>query len=305
MSMDVEITRVGKHSLLLSSPVMPAAGTFGFGNRYLRLIKTEKLGAIVTDPISRHPRKLARGSHVVPLAGGLLMHTGLPNPGVKAILKQYTQVWDKLPVPVIAHLIDREPHDLRRVVEALRNSPNVAAVELGLHGEATGDEIYALTDAVLQATQVPLERAVETSRVVARTEAGAIVVGAPPRGRARDRLTGEIITGRIFGPLVKPLALNAVAEVVEAIKAYGIPVIGAGGIHTPEDAREFIEVGARAVQLDSVIWTRPGQAEIIARDLGGLQLTRPSDWYPDEWFPGIGDTFRKQAFSPPPDNLPD
>ncbi len=42
-------------------------------------------------------------------------------------------------------------------------------------------------------------------------------------------------------------------------------------------------------------------AEIIARDLGGLELTRPFDAYPDEWFPGIGETFRKKNTPPPPD----
>ena len=50
--MVVDITRPGKTSLLLSTPVMPAAGTVGFGDSYRRLVDYEKLGAIVTNPVT-------------------------------------------------------------------------------------------------------------------------------------------------------------------------------------------------------------------------------------------------------------
>jgi dihydroorotate dehydrogenase (NAD+) catalytic subunit len=309
--MDVELTRLGKHSLILDSPVMPAAGTFGFGDLYTRLIKTEKLGAIVTDPVSLRPRRAARGTHVIPLAGGLLMHTGLPNPGVNKVISEYRKTWARLPVPVIVHVMDRDPTDLRRCVRALLNVPNVQGFELGMHGATTREELITLIDTVVQTSQlpllvrVPLERALELAPVIANSEAGAIVVGAPPRGTALDPIGGEPISGRVFGPLVKPQALHAVSTVIELVKHDDLPVIGAGGIHSPLDAREFIAMGARAVQLDSVIWTRPVQAEVIARDLGGLQLTRESDAYADEWFPGIGDTYRKQALPPPPSDLPE
>lgn len=310
--MDVELTRPGKYSLIIDSPVMPAAGTFGFGNRYVRLIKTEKFGAIVTDPVSLRPRRIAHGPNTVPLAGGLLLHTGLPNPGVEKVVKKHRRNWANSPIPVIVHLIDRNPGDLRRCVRALMSVAGVQGFELGLHGQATQEEVYSLINTIVHTTQlplmvrVPLERALELAEVVAQSEAGAIVVGAPPRGIARDPVTGKLVRGRVFGPLVMPQALYAVTEVIAALSKIDLPVIGAGGIHSAEDARTFIEAGARAVQLDSVIWSRPEQAEIIARDLGGLQLTREAGAFPDEWFPGIGDTHKKQqSAAPPPDDLPD
>jgi imidazole glycerol phosphate synthase subunit HisF len=72
-----------------------------------------------------------------------------------------------------------------------------------------------------------------------------------------------------------------------------IPVIGAGGIHSQQDARDFIEAGARAVQVDSATWVQPNLLEYIARDLGGLVLTRPVGALADEWHPGMGETERK------------
>lgn len=309
--MDVELTRTGKHSLVVHSPVMPAAGTFGYGDRYAKLIKLEKLGAIVTDPVTNKPRRMAGGPHLVPLPGGMLLHTGLPNPGVNKVVKKYEKVWRNLGVPIIVHVLGTTPQDVRRCARTVSLSPEVSGIELGIHDMANTDEIRALIRAVVETTQLPLlvrlplERAVELAPVVAATDAGAVVVGAPPRGLARDPISGRLVSGRVFGPLVRPLALRVVMQVVRDVEADALPVIGCGGIHSAGDARDFIEVGARAVQLDSLIWLQPHEAEVIARDLGGQQLTRASDAYPDEWFPGIGDTYRKQMMPPPPDELPE
>jgi len=309
--MSLELTRPGKHSLILDCPVMPAAGTVGYGDRYDKLIKPDKWGAIITDPVTLKPRQAARGTHVVPLPGGVLMHTGMPNPGVNKVLKEYTSVWRNSAVPVIVHVLATHPTEVERCARALDACTAVAGIELGLHHRATAEEAQALIQAALAGTQLPLlvrlplEQAAELAPIVARTGAGAIVVGAPPRGIARDPLSGRLVNGRVFGPLVKPIALRTVGQVIQALGKDSIPVIGAGGIHSPQDARDFIEQGARAVQLDSVIWVRPHIAEVIARDLGGLELTRAANAYPDEWYPGIGLTDVQSMTPPPPKDLPE
>ncbi len=53
--MAIEITRPGKYSLIVSTPVMPAAGSFGFGDNYKNLINYDKLGAMVTNPVTIDP----------------------------------------------------------------------------------------------------------------------------------------------------------------------------------------------------------------------------------------------------------
>ena len=68
----------------------------------------------------------------------------------------------------------------------------------------------------------------------------------------------------------------------------------AGGIHSPQDARDYLEAGAVAVQVDSVTWVDPKMLEIIGRDLGGLVITQPTDALPDEWHPGMGETERRK-----------
>ncbi|MBN1966348.1 MAG: hypothetical protein JW910_16990 [Anaerolineae bacterium] len=309
--MEIELTRLGKHSLVVGAPIMPAAGTFGYGDRYHKLLKVEKFGAIVTDPVTYPPRRTNKKPHVVPLPGGMLLTSGLPNPGARNVVKTYQGTWSNLPVPVIVHVWGATPPEVRRCVRAITACPDVAGIELGIHDNSSADEVYAYIQAVLETTQLPLlvrlplERAVELAPVVAVSDAGAVVVGAPPRGTGRDPVTGQMVSGRIFGPLVKPLAVRTVEQVVRQVERDALPVIGAGGIHSVQDARDFIEVGARAVQVDSVLWVRPKQAEIIARNLGGLELTRASNAYPDEWFPGMGITNQHEQIPPPPEDLPE
>jgi dihydroorotate dehydrogenase (NAD+) catalytic subunit len=68
----------------------------------------------------------------------------------------------------------------------------------------------------------------------------------------------------LSGPAIKPLALAAVARLVAALT---IPVIGIGGIASAEDAREFLGLGARAVQIGTANFYRPGVAAACAAEL--------------------------------------
>ncbi|NJL58106.1 hypothetical protein HC928_25570, partial [bacterium] len=43
-------------------------------------------------------RSPAAGPRVVPLDAGILVHTGLPNPGLNKVLKRYRNLWLMLPL---------------------------------------------------------------------------------------------------------------------------------------------------------------------------------------------------------------
>jgi dihydroorotate dehydrogenase (NAD+) catalytic subunit len=55
--------------------------------------------------------------------------------------------------------------------------------------------------------------------------------------------------------------------VYETAKAVSIPVIGMGGITTPEDAVEFMLAGATAVQVGTASFADPRAVERISRGL--------------------------------------
>src|SRR5690606_14981499 len=123
----------------------------------------------------------------------------------------------------------------------------VDAIELGLYDDIDADAAERFTLAALEGTEkpvivrLPFQFTLEMAQAAEDGGAGALVVCAPPRGTARDPLTGRLVSGRLYGPMVKPIVLRMVGQLVRQVN---IPVIGAGGIHTPQDARDYLEAGA-------------------------------------------------------------
>ena len=277
--MSIRITRHAKNSLVVESPVMNAAGTLGFGDEYRDLIELDTLGAFVTNPMTYTHWNPATGTRVVPLEGGVLMHTGLPNPGLSKVISQYRAVWERMPMPVIAHIVVNNVDEVQRCVSLLEREDTISAIELGLSDEISPAEtewyLRAATDRTEKPmlARLPFSASIDHFKAAIDAGVGALVFCAAPRGTARDQ-AGRLVAGRIYGPLVKPIVLRMVGQLARRFP--NIPMIGAGGIHTPQDARDFLEAGAAAVQVDSVTWVMPKMLENIARDLGGLQLTQPS-----------------------------
>jgi dihydroorotate dehydrogenase (NAD+) catalytic subunit len=67
---------------------------------------------------------------------------------------------------------------------------------------------------------------------------------ASPTGR------GGLITGRLYGPSLFPRAL----EIVYSAAKLGLPIIGASGVWTKENAEAMLSAGALAVQVDAALW---------------------------------------------------
>ena len=61
-------------------------------------------------------------------------------------------------------------------------------------------------------------------------------------------------TGGVSGPVVHPIAVRMVYQTAQAVN---IPIIGMGGIATPEDAIEMILAGASAVSVGTANFHNP------------------------------------------------
>lgn len=274
--MAIELAPNHKTGLSLANPVMPAAGCFGFGLEYDRLVEMQALGAIVVGPLTGGPRRGAEPPRAVPIAGGVLLHTGLANPGVAAAAKRYARVWVRSPVPVIVHVAGTSPDETMGCCRRLSGIEAVAGIELGLPDFAAGEDVAAIVQAARGATSQPLivrlplargvaeglARADALCEVAVRLGADALTVAAPPRGTAWH--AGRFITGRLYGTLVLPQALRALRRVAELV---AVPLIGCGGIHCAEDALAFLRAGAVAVQVEAALWHDPACLARMAHDL--------------------------------------
>lgn len=295
--MSIDITRPGKTMLQLETPVMAAAGILGNGDVYRELIQLDKLGAFVTSPVTYAPWKPAAGTRVVNLSSGALVHTGLPNPGISKVLAKFRDAWDALPMPVIMHVVATNLEQVRKCASRIDAENAVDAMELGLNDDTRWEDCEQMVAGAVKNTEkpvlvrLPMTDPFNLAKAAVDGGASTLVACAPPRGTARDPLTGRLVGGRIYGPLVQPMILRIVGQLAHEIK--DVPIIGSGGIHSQQDARDYIEAGAKAVQVDSVTWVNPIVLEYIARDLGGLVLTRQAGALADEWHPGLGETERK------------
>lgn len=300
----IEIS-AGKQSLRLANPVIGGSGAFGYAGEYGKLIDLSALGALVTNPVTLRPRRAAGGPRVVPLDSGVLVHTGLPNPGIYKVHQKYAARWKSSPTPIIVHIIGNSPDEVGECAAFLDRQEEIAAIEIGLNDQATHRDARLMISAARVQTQLPilarlpLYQAVHTAAAAAEAGANALVIAGPPRGTTRDPLSGQLVGGRVYGPWLKALALRAAGQVAGRVN---IPVIGCGGVHHPDDARDYLEAGAVAVQVDSVAWVRPEMVGIIARNLGGLEMTRHAGALPDEWYHGTGETAgtRAQIWPSPP-----
>ena len=265
----IDLAPQHKVGLTISNPVMIASGCGGYGPAYRSLLDLSAFGAFVTNPITLRPRSGPAQPRLAETAAGLVLNTGEQNPGVKKVIQYYAKNWRNLATPVIAHLPADEPDDLRRTAQALASIEAIAAVELGLPHQAIPRDVIQWLRAIQEGcplpvlVKLPLDQAEELAIVAVEAGADALVIGAPPLASAMAE-NNLMVNGYLYGPALHSMALRSVQLVREVIR---VPIIACGGIHSLADAQAFLSAGAIAVQIDSLLWIEPKQAEAIAKEL--------------------------------------
>ena len=209
-------------------------------------------GAFITNPLSLRPRHPTAEPTVIEYQGGFLLHTGLPNPGIHAALKKYSAKWTRSELPIIVHLMADRPEETQHMVRMLETQENVMAVELGF-APLLANDILMLTLEMCMGEiplifSLPVEQVLSLGPRLIQDGAQAISIAAPRGALMTDH--SSLITGRLFGPSLFPQTLDTVNNAAKL----GIPIIGAGGVWSKENADTMLSVGALAVQVDAALW---------------------------------------------------
>jgi len=241
-----------KRDLYFSKPLMNAAGSLSFAPDPRAGIDLGLFGAFVTNPLSLRPRLPAAKPAIMEYPGGFLLHTGLPNPGFQAGLKRYSAKWSRSDLPIIVHLMADRPEETQKMVRSLETQENVMAVELGF-APLLANEIILLTLEMCLGElplifSLPVEQVLSLGPRLIQEGAQAISI-ATPRG-ALPTENSSLTTGRLYGPSLFPRTL----ETVYSATRIGLPIIGAGGVWTKENADAMLSVGALAVQVEATLW---------------------------------------------------
>jgi len=272
--------------LKLKNPIMPASGTFGYGEEYSPYIDLNQLGAIVTKGMSLNPKAGNNTPRICETTSGMLNAIGLQNVGIDAFIKDKMAFLSQYDTPVIVNFFGNTQEEYGEVAARLNDVPGVAALEMNIScpnvkqgGIVFGTEPQAAATVVSLVRKrttkpliVKLTPNVTDIQVMARAsaEAGAdalslinTITGMAVDVKTRKpRLSNTI--GGLSGPAIRPVAVRLVHQVVQAVK---VPVIGIGGITCAADALEFLIVGARAVQVGTANFVDPSVMATIIADL--------------------------------------
>ena len=273
--------------IALKNPVMTASGTFGYGVEFEDVVHLSKLGGLVVKGLSKEPMTGNPPPRLWETPAGMLNAIGLQNIGARAFIEEKLPRLRKINnIVIVANVFGYVREDYQHTIEILNEGEGIAAYELNVscpntaHGGLQfGSDPRSLEEVVVAAKRaakrpliVKLSPNVTSIAQMARVaqDAGAdalslvntfVAMAIDPKTR-KPRIAN--ITAGLSGPAIKPIAVRMVYDAAHAVK---IPVIGMGGISTPEDVIEFMLAGATAVQIGTASYWDPCATEKIVDGL--------------------------------------
>ncbi len=269
------------------NPIILASGTAGFGREVAGVIPLDRLGGLVTKAVSPEPRAGHPAPRVAEFEGGMLNAVGLANPGVEHVARTELP-WLAAHVRrarVIVNVVGALVEDYVKVVATLATEAIVTAFELNVScpNTAKGGEEFGADDRVLAdlvsrcraaAAQPLIVKLAPTLPDIGRTASAAAAAGADgftvvntipgtlwrraAGGRASRLGYGQ---GGVSGPALLPVGVLATRRVRERT---GKPVIGVGGVRTPDDVEQYLGAGASLVGVGTAALADPRVPERLA-----------------------------------------
>ena len=295
---DLSVTLSG---VKLDNPVIPASGTYGFGQEFLPYYDINILGSLSFKGTTAESRFGNPTPRIAECPNGMLNSVGLQNPGVDHVIAHELPALRKVfHKPIVANIsgfsIDEyvecvsklTKEDQVEILEVNISCPNVhgGGMAFGTSPEAAASVTRAVKAVATKPVYIKLSPNVTDIVSIAKAceEAGAdglslinTLLGMRIDLNRRKPILANVMGG-YSGPGIFPVAVRMVYQVTGAVK---IPVIGMGGISTARDVIEMMMAGAKAVQVGAANLVNPYACkEIIEQlpvEMEKLRIERLSD----------------------------
>ena len=268
-------------SLTIPNPLIAASGCFGYGVEYADAVDLSTLGGVAVKGLFLAEREGHAPPRIVETPAGMLNAIGLQGIGVHRFIAEKLPELRARRAIVFVNICGTTIDEYVELARILSDAEGVAALELNIScpnikegGITFGCSLtgtHSVVSAVRKVTNLPVipkltpnvtdvasfARAAEDGGADAVSLVNTFLAMAIDIETRRPKLTN--IVGGLSGPAIRPIAVRMVYECRQAVK---LPIIGMGGIATPEDVLEFMIAGATAVQVgtanfvDPFIWTR-------------------------------------------------
>ena len=281
---DLSVTLSG---VKLDNPIIPASGTYGFGQEFLPFYDINILGSLSFKGTTAESRFGNPTPRIAECPNGMLNSVGLQNPGVDHViaheLPELRKVFHK---PIMANIsgfsIDEyvecvsklTKEDQVEILEVNISCPNVhgGGMAFGTSPEAAASVTRAVKQVATKPVYIKLSPNVTDIVSIAKAceEAGAdglslinTLLGMRIDLNRRKPILANVMGG-YSGPGIFPVAVRMVYQVTGAVN---IPVIGMGGISTARDVIEMMMAGAKAVQVGAANLVNPYACKEIIEQL--------------------------------------
>lgn len=276
-------TSVMLSGIKLDNPIIPASGTFGYGQEFSQFYNLDILGSISFKGTTLEPRFGNPGPRIAECPSGMINSVGLQNPGLDAVvnheLPALKQIFHK---PLIANISGFSKEEYVECARVMDSQDQVGIIEVNVScpnvhngGMAYGvlpESAAEITEAVKQVTSKPVyiklspnvTDIVEIAKACEAAGADGLslintLLGMRIDIRKREPVIANKMGG-FSGPAIFPVAVRMVYQVANAVD---IPVIGMGGISSTDDVIEMMMAGATAVQIGAANLVDP----YICRDI--------------------------------------
>lgn len=295
---DLSVDLCGMH---MDNPVVPASGTFGFGNEFKDFYDINILGSFSFKGTTKDARFGNPTPRIAECKNGMINAVGLQNPGVQHVINfELPQMKKYFHKKVIANvsgfsvddyaytcsLLDKE--EQVGILEVNVSCPNVhgGGMSFGTNPECAAEVTRAVKAVTTKPVFIKLSPNVTDIVSIAKAceEAGAdgiclinTLLGLRIDIKKRAAVIGNKMGG-FSGDAIFPVAVRMVYQVS---KACNIPVMGCGGVSSASDVIEMMMAGATAVQVGAANLVDPYACKKIIEQLPieceKLGITKLSD----------------------------
>ena len=280
-------TKVSLSGLILDNPVIPASGTFGFGQEYKDFYDINILGSISIKGTTVEYRFGNDTPRIAECTAGLINSVGLQNPGVDKVVSEelpnLAKIYKKKIIANISGFSIEEYVECAKKMDVVENvgiievnvsCPNVhnGGMAYGVSAQSVSEVTKAVKDVSKKPVYIKLSPnvtdIVEIAKACESSGADGLSLINTLLGMRIDiRKKAPVIAnkmGGFSGPAIFPVALRMVYQVANAVK---IPVIGMGGVSSAQDVIEMMMAGASAVQVGSANLVNPFACKEIIEEL--------------------------------------
>ena len=278
--------RVNIGTLPFKNPIIAASGTFGYGIEFAHLVDLNRLGGIVVKGLSAQPMAGSRSPRMCETPSGMVNAIGLQNIGARAFVAEKLPSLRKFNTQIIAKIFGSTISEYAEVIRVLEEAEGLAAYELNIscpnvekggmeysyEPTLTAEVVGAARKAGKRPLWVKLSPVIGriglTSKIAESEGADALVIANTYPALCIDSRTRRSrlgsTTGGLSGAAIKPITMRLVYDASRVIK---IPIIGLGGIETPDDVAQYLIAGATAVEVGTAHFADPRASEKLVNGL--------------------------------------